>query len=164
MLIGGCLRTSVLHNVVWSVNSIGHRFGNEDFRRARKDYCIRLFESAMASKDSAVRILNVASGPGRDVFEFLRGSSNERISGVSIHYIDQDANAIKHAKNLLEPYCNQVTFENRNVFRARLTNNYDLVWSAGLFDYLEDNIFIRLLSKLSSALSPGGRACCGQFF
>lgn len=26
-LIGGCLRTTVLHNVVWSVNSIGHSFG-----------------------------------------------------------------------------------------------------------------------------------------
>jgi stearoyl-CoA desaturase (delta-9 desaturase) len=32
MLIGGCLRTTVLHNVIWSVNSIGHRFGSEDFR------------------------------------------------------------------------------------------------------------------------------------
>ncbi len=30
-LIGGCLRTSILHNVVWAVNSIGHRFGSEDF-------------------------------------------------------------------------------------------------------------------------------------
>src|SRR5579872_6075811 len=32
MLIGGCLRTTILHNVIWSVNSIGHRFGSEDFR------------------------------------------------------------------------------------------------------------------------------------
>jgi stearoyl-CoA desaturase (Delta-9 desaturase) len=32
MLVGGCLRTTVLHNVVWSVNSIGHRFGTEDFK------------------------------------------------------------------------------------------------------------------------------------
>jgi stearoyl-CoA desaturase (Delta-9 desaturase) len=31
MLIGGCLRTTVLHHVVWSVNSIGHTFGNVHF-------------------------------------------------------------------------------------------------------------------------------------
>jgi len=34
MLIGGCLRTSVLHNVVWSVNSIGHSHGTEDFAQS----------------------------------------------------------------------------------------------------------------------------------
>jgi stearoyl-CoA desaturase (Delta-9 desaturase) len=33
MLTGGCLRTTILHNVIWSVNSIGHRFGDEDFRQ-----------------------------------------------------------------------------------------------------------------------------------
>ncbi|MEH2517988.1 stearoyl-CoA desaturase (delta-9 desaturase) [Bradyrhizobium sp. AZCC 1610] len=31
MLIGGCLRTTVLHNVVWGVNSIGHLFGEEAY-------------------------------------------------------------------------------------------------------------------------------------
>ncbi len=34
LLIGGCLRTTVLHNVVWSVNSIGHSHGDEDFRQS----------------------------------------------------------------------------------------------------------------------------------
>jgi stearoyl-CoA desaturase (Delta-9 desaturase) len=33
MLVGGCLRTTILHNVIWSVNSIGHRFGQESFRQ-----------------------------------------------------------------------------------------------------------------------------------
>jgi stearoyl-CoA desaturase (delta-9 desaturase) len=27
LLVGGCLRTTALHNVVWAVNSIGHRYG-----------------------------------------------------------------------------------------------------------------------------------------
>jgi stearoyl-CoA desaturase (delta-9 desaturase) len=34
MLVGGCVRTSVLHNVVWAVNSIGHSHGNEDFAQS----------------------------------------------------------------------------------------------------------------------------------
>ena len=34
MLIGGCLRTTVLHNVVWAVNSIGHSHGEEDFAQS----------------------------------------------------------------------------------------------------------------------------------
>lgn len=31
LLIGGCLRTTTLHNVVWAVNSIGHRYGSIDY-------------------------------------------------------------------------------------------------------------------------------------
>ena len=31
MLIGGCLRTTILHNVVWAVNSVGHLYGSADF-------------------------------------------------------------------------------------------------------------------------------------
>lgn len=29
-LIGGCVRTVALHNVIWAVNSIGHAFGSQD--------------------------------------------------------------------------------------------------------------------------------------
>jgi stearoyl-CoA desaturase (delta-9 desaturase) len=36
MLFGGCLKTTVLHNVVWGVNSVGHSHGNEDFPQANK--------------------------------------------------------------------------------------------------------------------------------
>lgn len=31
MLIGGFLRTTLLHNVVWAVNSVGHTFGSRNF-------------------------------------------------------------------------------------------------------------------------------------
>lgn len=31
MLIGGFLRTTLLHNVVWAVNSVGHMFGGQNF-------------------------------------------------------------------------------------------------------------------------------------
>jgi len=31
MLFGGCLRTTVLHHVVWSVNSFGHAIGTRNF-------------------------------------------------------------------------------------------------------------------------------------
>lgn len=31
VLFGGCLRTTVLHQVVWSVNSFGHSFGTRNF-------------------------------------------------------------------------------------------------------------------------------------
>jgi stearoyl-CoA desaturase (delta-9 desaturase) len=36
MLIGGCLKTTILHNVVWAVNSIGHSHGDEDFPQSNR--------------------------------------------------------------------------------------------------------------------------------
>ncbi|RYG59471.1 acyl-CoA desaturase [bacterium] len=36
MLIGGCLRTTVLHNVVWAVNSVGHTHGTREFAQSNK--------------------------------------------------------------------------------------------------------------------------------
>jgi extracellular factor (EF) 3-hydroxypalmitic acid methyl ester biosynthesis protein len=131
--------------------------------RARKDYCIRLFQEAIASRDRPTKILNVASGPGRDVFELLSGSSDDKTRGAKIHCVDQDSNAVEHAAQLLEPFLDQVSFENKNIFRCRLANDYDLVWSAGLFDYLEDDLFVRLLRKLSEAVSSGGELVVGNF-
>jgi stearoyl-CoA desaturase (delta-9 desaturase) len=36
LLIGGCLRTTLLHNVIWSVNSFGHTMGERNFERGNK--------------------------------------------------------------------------------------------------------------------------------
>jgi stearoyl-CoA desaturase (delta-9 desaturase) len=35
-LIGGCLRTTILHNVVWAVNSVGHTSGYQNFPDANR--------------------------------------------------------------------------------------------------------------------------------
>jgi extracellular factor (EF) 3-hydroxypalmitic acid methyl ester biosynthesis protein len=131
--------------------------------RARKDYCLNLFEKTIGSGKAHKRILNVASGPCRDVYEFLNRATDNCVRSVSIHCIDQDTNAIEHARSLLAPFSNQVSFENRNIFRSRLGREYDLIWSAGLFDYLEDRLFVRLLVKLSAAVTPGGELVIGNF-
>jgi len=131
--------------------------------RARKDYCIELFDRVVRLKASPARILNVASGPCRDVFEFLSCSRDEPVLSTSIHCIDRDANAIEYSRKLLAPFSGQVSFENRNIFRCRLPDTYDLIWSAGLFDYLEDKLFVRLLEKLSRSVAPEGELVIGNF-
>jgi hypothetical protein len=130
--------------------------------RARKDYCVALFRRHAVSRPNGARILNVASGPCRDLFEFKRLD----LPGVAeshIHCVDMDADAIAFGRALLADYRDTVSFENRNIFRLRLVQNYDLVWSAGLFDYFDDRVFVRLLKRLYDAAVPGGEVVVGNF-
>ena len=58
--------------------------------------------------------------------------------------------------DVLQFYC-------RNIFRFRPNVDYDLVWSAGLFDYLNDKRFIFLLKHLYAMVKPGGSLVIGNF-
>ena len=130
--------------------------------RGRKDYCSALFQRTALAVHHSAQILNVASGPARDVLEF-KSLPGRAISETRVHCIDADANAIAYSRNLLAHYHDTVSFENRTAFRLRLKPEYDLIWSAGLFDYLDDKAFVRLLEKLGRALSPGGHLVVGNF-
>ena len=40
---------------------------------------------------------------------------------------------------------------------------YDLIWSAGLFDYFDDDKFQRLLERFTKYIKPDGRLIIGNF-
>ena len=44
-----------------------------------------------------------------------------------------------------------------------LDNSYDLIYSAGLFDYLNDRVVRTAGARLVDALAPGGTAVIGNF-
>ena len=109
---------------------------------------------------SGTQILNVASGPGRDMYEALRvvGASDLRIDCV-----DQDIQAIDFAKNLCQRFLPNLNFIHKNIFRFLTKTTYHLIWSAGLFDYFNDGLFKRTISKLAKYLKPNGRMVIGNF-
>jgi SAM-dependent methyltransferase len=104
-------------------------------------------------------VLNAASGPARDVAELL----DLWPGGARIHCIEQDDRAIEYAEELCQDHLSQVTFEQCNLLRFNGSQQYDLVWSAGLFDYLPDRLFVRLLGRLSRNVKPGGRLAVGNY-
>ena len=53
-----------------------------------------------------------------------------------------DARAIDYARNLLGPNSDAIEFTRKNIFKFDTHDKFDLVWSAGLFDYIEDDVFI----------------------
>jgi trans-aconitate methyltransferase len=76
--------------------------------------------------------------------------------------VDLDPEAIAYAKELLGNR-QDVRFYNENIFRFRPSIKYDLIWSAGLFDYLTEKQFRLTLLRLSKFVNPGGKIVIGNF-
>jgi extracellular factor (EF) 3-hydroxypalmitic acid methyl ester biosynthesis protein len=128
--------------------------------RNRKTYFHGLLNSIRNRETKPLKILNVASGPSRDVREWLDAHGP---CGMEFDCVDLDGNAIEFAKDLCKKYHESVDFFHHNALTFRPRRDYDLVWSAGLFDYLEDRLFIRLLRRLITFTAAGGEVVIGNF-
>lgn len=129
--------------------------------RNRKQFFKDLLGSLDATcQQETIRVLNVASGPGRDVAEYFQETPS---TSITIDCIDQDPKAIRHAQNLCRSHLDRIRFIERNVFRFSTEERYRLIWSAGLFDYLSDRQFRFLLNHLLAFLEAEGELVIGNF-
>ncbi len=129
--------------------------------RNRKSYFHQLLHSHTAGRSKApLRVLNVASGPARDVREWMLDNPGNE---VLFDCVDAEIHAIECAKKMCAPFSQQVEFYHRNVLRFLPTKGYDLAWSAGLFDYLADRSFVYLLKALMAVTRRGGEVVVGNF-
>ena len=128
--------------------------------RNRKTYFHELLDRRVAHSSGALKVLNIASGPGRDIYEYLSIHHDENIQ---FHCVDHDPNAISYAGALCANYTGNVIFTHGNAVRFKPEPRYNLVWSAGLFDYFDDRLFVFVLKRLCSGLLPGGEAVIGNF-
>jgi len=129
--------------------------------RNRKDYFKNLFNMKITTADKTVEVFNLASGSGRDVLEAFIENPNHH--NYMIDCIDMDINAINFAQSLLKDYPDKVNFIHKNIFKYRPTKKYDLIWSAGLFDYFDDKTFVRVLNNLLKFVKPNGEVVLGNF-
>lgn len=130
--------------------------------RNRKAYFLDLINQHAAEQRqrAPLHILNVASGPARDVREFFL---NHPEADVQVDCVDMDAHAVDYASKLCAPWLDSIHFHHRNVLRFVPTQRYDLAWSAGLFDYLSDRVFVHVLKAMMSVTRPGGEVVVGNF-
>jgi SAM-dependent methyltransferase len=113
---------------------------------------------------SKPRILNVACGSCRELFDIAPEFITSEASAICI---DFDPNALKYASEQLS-YASiapeRIKFTRYNAFKMvnharNLTEfgNQDIIYSTGFFDYVNDEVLVRLLSAAYQLLSPGGR-------
>ncbi len=128
--------------------------------RNRKGYFKRLLLRHLQAHGEPLHVLNIASGPCRDVAEFFE---QEPAAAVHITCLDQDANAIAHARRLCAPHAARMTLVRGNALKYSSKERFGLVWSAGLFDYFPDAWFVTALRRLGRQLLPGGQMVVGNF-
>jgi extracellular factor (EF) 3-hydroxypalmitic acid methyl ester biosynthesis protein len=128
--------------------------------RNRKAYFQQVMRDHLAAAGGRMDVLNVASGPCRDLREFFVDHPD---SAVNVDCVDMDARAIEYGRRLCTPWLARIQFHHRNVLKHVPTRAYDLVWSAGLFDYLSDRLVVHLLGALLKVVKPGGEVVIGNF-
>lgn len=128
--------------------------------RNRKDYFKRIVNAKLDAHTDTMDLLNVASGPARDLREIYASIDPQRLQTTCVEY---DQRAIDYARSITTSYASQIEFVNQNIVRYADEKQYDLVWSAGLFDYFNDKAFVHLLRKFLRWAKPGGEVIIGNF-
>ena len=131
--------------------------------RNRKTYfknLIHEFVRKNGSSARSLRVLDVASGPARDLYEYFSEEVDPR---VYFDCIETDTRAIQYATDLCGPFIDRITFHQVNALRFMSSEKFDLVWSAGLFDYFNDRLFVRLLNRLAKSTREGAELVIGNF-
>jgi trans-aconitate methyltransferase len=115
----------------------------------------RYFVDVMAASEQQhqdMNVLNIASGSSRSVADYLSQST----SNSSFLCMDQSWKALDYANLLCRQHTEQVGFKHGGVMDIQSNEKYDLIWSEGLFDYLNDADFKLSLEKLLSHTRKGG--------
>jgi extracellular factor (EF) 3-hydroxypalmitic acid methyl ester biosynthesis protein len=128
--------------------------------RNRKDFFIEYCARLAARKENA-KVLILGSGPASDVYEFMTDYSGG--NNINIDLIDFDQSAIDFSMEKNKKFDGQISYNKINALRYNSYKLYDLIWSAGLFDYFKDKHFTFLIRKYFNCLDDDGEMVISNF-
>lgn len=126
-------------------------------RNRRRLFRDRVFSLA-DSLSREVSVLSIASGPCREIVDVLAAGCDAAITCV-----DSDKGAVGFSQKLVEPWQTRVAVVHSDALRWRSNRKFDLVWCAGLFDYLSDRAAVALLKRMRKWSSEDGEIIVGNF-
>jgi extracellular factor (EF) 3-hydroxypalmitic acid methyl ester biosynthesis protein len=120
-------------------------------------------------ESTPVRIMNLACGPNRELFDFLVDC--EYTEAIEALCIDIDADALQYTDQHVNRFSHQATIHlmRENLVKwamGRIRHGFeaqDIIYSAGLMDYLHDNLFVKMIDRCHGQLKPGGVLILGNF-
>lgn len=128
----------------------------------------RLCKNNMEQKKNT-RIMNLACGPNRELFDFLK--QYEHSETVEALCVDIDSEALQYTNQYVNifPHRASIRLMSENVIKWALgrtshhIGTFDIIYSAGLCDYLDKKLFRALITQCYNHLNPGGTVILGNF-
>ena len=161
---------SIIHNIYRMYVNPDRRYSNWDrfFQdqagahavRNRKEYFLKRCNELEQTGRKDIKVLILGCGPATDVHEYL-----ERNPGSRIHFdlVDFDQNAIDFASSQNKEFSSSIDYFRINVLRFKPYHWYNLIWSAGLFDYFRNRHFVYMVNKYYRYLAEKGEYIIGNF-
>lgn len=151
----------------WMLNSVP-----ADAVRGRRQLLGRELKSIFDEKrktSNRVQIMSLACGPAREFCDFI--GSCESDESIEAFLVDIDPEALRHAAANVNRTGTRasVRFMRENIIRwalGRVRHQFepqDVIYSAGLTDYLSRSLFIALVRQCYGHLKPGGILIIGNF-
>ncbi len=116
-----------------------------------------------------INIMNLACGSNRELFDFLKKCPDtSRVEAICMD-ADQDALEFTNREVDIFPHKATIRLMKDNVVKwslGRIRHEFgkqDIIYSAGLTDYLDQRLFIALLNRIYEFLNPGGVAIICNF-
>jgi len=163
---GGSLYAMVIN--AWFQNQLpaqAHRNRIEFLRQKLVEETVRT-----QFKSRPVRVFNLGCGPASEVQEFIAHESLSEKAEFTL--LDFNEETVRHATGALQSIAEQtnrrvsvrvlkksvqqILKESMKSGAAECTGQHDLVYCAGLFDYLPDRVCKQLMGVLLQQLAPGG--------
>lgn len=128
--------------------------------RNRKDYFLD-YCADLVSRKKYSKVLILGSGPATDVYEFLENYKGA--NKIIFDLIDYDQCAIDFSMEKNSKFNGAISYNRINSLRYNPFKFYDLIWSAGMFDYFKDKHFIFLIKKYFNCLAEDGEMVISNF-
>lgn len=122
-----------------------------------------------ARQGKVTRIMNLACGPNRELFDFLADCPYSEL--IEALCVDIDPEALQYTNQHVNifPHRASVRLMSENVIKWSLgrvshqLGKLDIIYSAGLCDYLDERLFRALVKQCHNHLNPGGTLLLGNF-
>lgn len=140
--------------------------------RKRRDVLSHQIETHCQKKIEAgqtVSIMNLACGPCRELADYIgRCGKSEAVRAICVD-IDPDALTFAHSVFSAFEHKAVVSLMQENLIKwclGRVEHDFgpqDMIYSSGLMDYLDDNLFKAMVARCHEQLKPGGVLMLGNF-